>query len=93
MEPAYENGALVLVERVPNGMKLRDGEIGAFIVGNETYIKEYRTDGLYSLNRKYDVLRFDEDQAVYLIGRVLTVLDPERIASQSDVEKFQLLHE
>lgn len=93
MEPEFENGDLVLVERVPNGMKLHDGEIGAFIVGNEMYIKEYRSDGLYSLNRKYDMLRFDEDQAVYLIGRVLTVLDPARIASQSDVEKFQLLHE
>ena len=93
MEPAYENGDLVLVERVPTGLKLHEGEIGAFIVGNEMYIKEYRSDGLYSLNEKYDRLRFDEEQAVYLIGRVLTVLDPERIASQSDVEKFQLLHE
>ena len=34
-----------------------------------------------------------EEQAVYLIGRVLTVLNPGRIASQSDIEKFQLLHE
>ena len=93
MEPRFENGDLVLVERVPNGLKLRDGEIGAFIVGNEMYIKEYRSDGLYSLNKNYDRLRFDEEQAVYLIGRVLTVLDPEAIASQSDVEKFQLLHE
>ena len=57
------------------------------------YIKEYRADGLHSLNKKYDVLKFDADQAVYLIGRVLTVLDPEGIASQSDIEKFKLLHE
>ena len=28
-----------------------------------------------------------------VIGRVLTVLDPDSIASQSDIEKFQLLHE
>ena len=41
----------------------------------------------------YEVLKFDEEQTVYLIGRVLTVLDPECIASQSDVEKFRLLHE
>ena len=39
------------------------------------------------------MLKFDADQAVYLIGRVLTVLDPEGIASQSDIEKFKLLHE
>ena len=93
MEPDYENGDLVLVERVPSGLKLQEGEIGAFIVGNEMYIKEYRADGLHSLNQKYDVLKFDADQAVYLIGRVLTVLDPDSIASQSDIEKFQLLHE
>ena len=93
MEPEYRNGDLVLVERVPSGLKLQDGEIGAFIVGNEMYIKEYRRDGLYSLNKKYDVLKFDEEQAVYLIGKVLTVLDPESIASQSDVEKFHLVYE
>ena len=57
------------------------------------YIKEYRADGLHSLNRKYDVLKFDADQAVYLIGRVLMVLDPECIASQSDIEKFHLIYE
>ena len=32
------------------------------------------------------------EQAVYLIGKVLTVLEPEAIASQSDIEKFRLLH-
>lgn len=93
MEPVYSNGDLVLVERVPGGVRLHEGEIGAFIVGNEMYIKEYRADGLHSLNKKYDVLKFDEDQAVYLIGRVLTVLSPDSVASQSDVERFQLLYE
>ena len=93
MEPDYRSGDLVLVERVPSGLTLQEGEIGAFIVGNEMYIKEYRADGLHSLNTKYDVLKFDADQAVYLIGKVLTVLDPESIASQSDVERFLLLHE
>ncbi|MBQ9664273.1 MAG: LexA family transcriptional regulator [Oscillospiraceae bacterium] len=91
MEPEYRNGDLVLVERIPNGLTLQEGEIGAFIVGNEMYIKEYRRDGLHSLNKKYDVLKFDEEQAVYLIGKVLTVLDNDNIASQSDVEKFQLV--
>ena len=93
MEPEYHDGDLVLVERVPSGTTLHEGEIGAFIAGNETYIKEYRKDGLHSLNASYDVLRFAEDQAVYLIGKVLTVLDPEKIASASDIEKFRLLHE
>ena len=93
MEPDYRSGDLVLVERVPSGLTLQEGEIGAFIVGNEMYIKEYRADGLHSLNKKYDVLKFDADHAVYLIGKVLTVLDPESIASQSDVERFHLVYE
>ena len=93
MEPDYRSGDLVLVERVPSGLTLQEGEIGAFIVGNEMYIKEYRADGLHSLNKKYDVLKFDADQAVYLIGKVLMVLEPDAIASQSDVERFLLLHE
>ncbi len=93
MEPDYRNGDLVLVERVPSGLRLQEGEIGAFIVGNEMYIKEYRADGLHSLNPKYDVLKFGEEDAVYLIGKVLTVLEPERIASQTDVERFRLVYE
>lgn len=93
MEPIYHSGDLVLVERVPSGMSLVEGEVGAFIVGNEMYIKEFRKDGLHSFNPHYDTLKFSEDQAVYLIGKVLSILDPDRIASQSDVEKFRLLHE
>ena len=93
MDPVYRDADLVLVERIPSGLRLREGEVGAFIVGNEMYIKEYRSDGLHSLNPNYGTLRFDEEQAVYLIGRVLAVLDPEQIASQTDVEKFRLLHE
>ena len=93
MDPVYHNGDLVLVERVPSGMTLAEGEIGAFIVGNEMYIKEYRIDGLHSYNPNYHILKFSEDQAVYLIGKVLSVLDPKQIASQSDIELFRLLHE
>ena len=93
MEPEFHNGDKVLVKRFPDCPPLEPGDVGAFITGNETYIKEYRNDGLYSLNPKYNMLKFDEEQAVYLIGRVLTVLNPDSIASQSDIEKFQLLHE
>ena len=93
MEPDYRNGDLVLVERMSSGLTLREGEVGAFIVGNEMYIKEYRRDGLHSLNPAYDMLRFDEEQAVYLIGKVLSVLNPAMVANASDVEKFQLVYE
>lgn len=91
MEPDFHSGDLVLVEKLSNGALLRSGEIGAFIVGNETYIKEYREDGLHSRNPKYGVLRFG-DEAVYLIGRVLGTVSPEALASQADVERYCALH-
>ena len=93
MEPEYHNGDLVLVERIPDAPDLAEGETGAFIVGNETYIKNYYNDGLHSLNPKYSVMSFDEGETVYLIGRVLGVLDPSAIAQQKDVEKYMEIHE
>lgn len=88
MEPDFHTGDLVLVRRISDSAPLRFGEIGAFIVGNETYIKVYEEDGLHSLNRNYEVLRFDEEQSVYLIGRVLGTVAPDEIADREDVEAF-----
>lgn len=92
MEPDYHDGDLVLVQRIPDAPDLDCGEIGAFIVGNETYIKEYQEDGLHSLNQKYDVMRFGDEEAVYLIGRVVGVLNQKEIATESDVEKYLSVH-
>lgn len=91
MEPNYHTGDLALVERLSGGASLRYGEIGAFIVGNETYIKQYEADGLHSLNRKYEVLRFGEDQAVYLIGRVVGIVSQKDIPAAADVEAYLTL--
>ena len=92
MEPQYHDGDLVLVRRIPDAPELKEGEIGAFIVGNETYIKEYREDGLHSLNPKYDVMRFSDEESVYLIGRVMGVLSPESIATEADVKRYLAIH-
>ncbi len=92
MEPTYHNGDLVLVSRIPDAPDLQLGEVGAFIVGNETYIKVYGEDGLQSLNPNYKTMHFDESTSVYLIGRVMGILDPNQIATASDVDKYQLLH-
>lgn len=93
MEPDYRSGDLVLVQRAAESAPLRYGEVGAFIVGNETYIKRYERDGLHSLNPAYAPLRFDEEQAVYLIGRVLGVAAPETVASPEQAEAWCALHE
>lgn len=88
MEPAYHNGDYVLIERIPDAPDLAPGEIGAFAVGNELYIKEYRRDGLHSLNPAYPPMIFGEDTGVYLIGRVLGVVDRKDMASGEDVRLY-----
>ncbi len=89
MEPTYHDGDLVLVEHIPDGSALRYGEIGAFAIGNESYIKEYQSDGLHSHNSHYDVMRFDGDAAtVYLIGRVLGVVDQSQFATNEEITSY-----
>ena len=92
MEPDYHSGDLVLVQKLSGSSSLHFGEVGAFIVGNETYIKVYGEDGLHSLNQNYDVLRFADEESVYLIGRVLGTAAPEEIADGQDVEAFLTVH-
>jgi len=92
MEPEYHNGDIVLVSRIPDAPDLPLGEVGAFIVGNETYIKVYREEGLESLNPKYPIMHFHDAESVYLIGRVTGILDPKQVATAQDVDKFQMLH-
>ncbi len=92
MEPKFHSGEMVLVSRIPDAPDLQYGEIGAFIIGNETYIKQYEKDGLHSLNKLYDIMRFSDQDSVYLIGRVIGTLDPECIATQDDVSKYERVH-
>ena len=91
MEPDFCSGDRVLVQKASEAAPLRYGEIGAFIVGNETYMKRYEKDGLHSINPRYETLRFDEEQSVYLIGRVLQVLPADALADQADVNSFLAL--
>ena len=92
MEPDFKSGEEVLVEMIPGGRDLDYGEIGAFVVGNETYIKRFEEDGLYSSNKKYKPIRFCEEERVYLIGRVLSAFAPQGYAKQSDIEKYQAVY-
>lgn len=88
MTPDYNDGDMVFVQSLPIGSRLSCGDIGAFIVGNEMYIKEYEKDGLHSLNPNYPVMRFGGEESVYLIGRVLSIMDSAEIAGQEDIERF-----
>ena len=88
MEPTFHDGDFVFVEDIPNGAPLHFGEIGAFSVGSETFIKEYQQDGLHSHNPHYPVMHFEEDAGVLLIGRVLGVVEPDQIASENEKVRF-----
>lgn len=79
MEPEYHDGDLVLVEKYPGCPELQYGEVGAFMVGNSTYIKIYEEEGLVSYNENYDTMTFTEYDNVTLIGRVLGILEPSSI--------------
>lgn len=92
MEPEYHSGDMVLVQSKEKNPNLSYGSVGAFISGNETYIKVYERDGLHSLNPEYATMRFGEDDRVYLIGRVVGILDPSEIATWEDVEKYTSLY-
>lgn len=93
MEPAFHDGDYVLVERIPDAPALLEGETGAFSVNNELYIKQYEADGLHSLNPKYPVMSFSGDSRVYLIGRVLSAVSPQDVASEEDVRLYRILKE
>lgn len=92
MEPDFRSGQDVLVQRIPNAPDLQYGEIGAFIIGNETYIKQYEEDGLHSLNPDYKTMHFCDTDSVYLIGRVLGVLDKASYANQEDIARYAAVH-
>ncbi len=89
MEPDYHSGDLVLVEDIRNTSKLQYGEVGIFINHNELYIKQYQPDGLYSTNPDYGPIRFNDDDQVYTIGRVLETIPEEAIATGRDIERFE----
>ena len=92
MEPDYPDGCMVLVKRIADSGELTPGDVGAFMIDNETYIKEYQPDGLHSLNSAYPVMRFSQFEHVYLIGQVIGVLNEEDIACEEAVECYRELH-
>ena len=92
MEPEYYDGDLVLVRSYPGCGKLKPGDVGAFMIGNETYIKEYQKDGLHSYNEDYDTMHFNSDEHVILIGKVMGIVEEKDLASDEHIELYRVLH-
>ena len=92
MEPVYYDSVLVVVRRYPGCGKLKPGDVGAFMIGNETYIKEYQKDGLHSYNEDYDTMHFNSDEHVILIGKVMGIIEEKDLASDEHIELYRVLH-
>lgn len=88
MEPKYHDGDLVMVQIVPAD-DIEPGTIGAFQWDNELFIKEYEEDGLHSFNPKYKTMLFDDAADVFLIGKVVGILDQTAIATQEEIELYE----
>ena len=80
MEPRFHDGDLLMVQRCS---ELRDGEVGVFVAGGEGLVKQYAPDGLHSFNPAYATRRFQDDDHVRLVGRVLGTVAPEDIADKN----------
>ena len=92
MEPVYHSGDRVLVQRIYDGFTLKIGDIGAFVVGNETYIKQRGENCLLSLNPAYPPMVFNEEESVYLIGKVIGICEASDFASKKDIDMYLRLH-
>ena len=90
MEPTFPDGCLVLVECCTT-MDLPYGKVGAFSIGNETYIKTLEEDGLHSINPKYKTISFAANPNTMLIGSVLGILSAKDLASPEEIDLFMEL--
>ena len=86
MEPTFSSGDRVLVQHCDH---VQEGEIGIFVNGDAGYIKEYRRDGLYSLNPAYAPIRFSENDSVRCVGRVLGVLSEEMLPTEAEIKEYR----
>ncbi|MEQ3070435.1 XRE family transcriptional regulator [Thomasclavelia ramosa] len=68
MEPTYRGGDKVMIKKQRD---IKIGEIGAFMVNGEAYIKELGNKCLISHNKKYAPIHFNESMRIDCIGKVI----------------------
>lgn len=72
MEPMFEDHEYIFVKKTT---EIRSGQIGVFIIDNESYLKKaYIEDNhlrLVSLNTEYDDLIFDDVNEITVVGTVV----------------------
>ncbi|MCL2545744.1 MAG: XRE family transcriptional regulator [Oscillospiraceae bacterium] len=68
MEPMYFNDDIVFVKTC---VQVESGQIGAFFLNGEGYLKMLQGNRLVSLNRKYEPITIGEYDTFFICGRVL----------------------
>ena len=66
MEPAFHDGDMLLIEMAD---EIESGEIGIFMVDNESFVKKLGDRELISLNPEYDNIPLTEDSKC--MGKVI----------------------
>lgn len=74
MQPKFFDGDRVLVK---NSESIYEGEIGVFILNNESYIKKMGKGELISLNSAYDPIKLSEYDDIRCAGKVIGTLNLE----------------
>lgn len=74
MQPKYFDGDKVLIKETSS---IYEGEIGVFIINNESYIKKMGRGELISLNSAYEPIKLTEYDDVRCVGRVIDTIDLE----------------
>ena len=72
MQPKFSDGDRVLVKCSES---IYEGEIGVFILNNESYIKKMGRNELISLNPAYNPIKLTEYDDIRCAGKVLGTLD------------------
>lgn len=68
MNPTFSNGDKVMIKKQP---QINIGDIGAFMVDGEAYIKELGHDSLISHNKQYPPIKFKDGMRIDCIGKVV----------------------
>lgn len=91
MEPHYHNGDMVLVRKLSSVKDLNYGDVGAFTMENELYIKVFEEEGLHSYNPSYRLMRYNEYENIFLIGEVIGILQEDDFATKEEIQLYDAM--
>ena len=90
MEPKFHDGDDLLVKHTSS---VEYGEIGIFVADGEGLVKEYRPEGLYSINSdKYPLIPAESLQTCLCVGKVTGVITPNMRAEQDDIDILKKIY-